>query len=134
MPAKIGTPQAWIEHAETELAHARTPMGEALAVECFNAHQAVEKAVKAVYVSRQIPFPYTHNIRRLLNGLEERGLSVPDSAWEAAGMTVYATETRYPDSEPVSAEEHSEAVRIAAAVLEWAKGEIGRAPRPPRGA
>ena len=41
-------------------------------------------------------------------------------------------ETCYPDSEPVSAEEHSEAVRVAAAVLEWAKSEIGRAPRPPR--
>ena len=134
MPAKIGTPQAWIEHAETELAHARTPMGEALAVECFNAHQAVEKAVKAVYVSRQVPFLYVHDIKTLLDGLRERGVAVPESLKEAEGMTVYATETRYPDSEPVSAEEHSEAVRIAAAVLEWAKGEIGRAPRPPRGA
>ena len=35
--------------------------------------------------------------------------------------------TRYPDGPSVSAEEHAEAVRIAAVVLEWAKAEIVRA-------
>ena len=124
--AKPGTPQAWIEHAETELAHAREPKGEALAVECFSAHQAMEKAVKAVYVSRQIAHPYIHDIKRLLDGLEERGVSVPEAVREAENMTVYATETRYPGSAPVSGEEHAEAVRVAAAVLEWAKAEVAR--------
>ena len=125
--AKRGTPQAWIEHAETELAHARHPMGEALAVECFHAHQAIEKAVKAVYVSRQVAHPYVHDIKTLLDGLEDHGVAVSAAAREAESMTIYATETRYPDSEPVSAQEHAEAVRIAAAVLEWAKMEIARA-------
>ena len=124
--AKPGTPQAWIQHAETELAHAREPKGEALAVECFHAHQAVEKGVKAVYVSRQIAHPYIHNIRKLLSGLEERGIAIPETVRKAGDMTIYATETRYPDSEPVSGEEHAEAVRVAAAVLEWAKAEVAR--------
>ena len=125
--AKPGTPRAWIQHAETELAHARSPMGEALAVECFHAHQAVEKAVKAVYVSRQIAFPFVHDIKRLLDGLRERGFVIPDAIQAAEDMTIYATETRYPDAESVTVKEHAEAVRIATAVLEWAKGEIARA-------
>ena len=126
MPAKPGTPRAWIQHAETELGHARAPIGDALAVECFHAHQAAEKSVKAVYVARQIPFTYTHDIEKLLDGLRERGIAVPDAVKEAEDLTIYATGTRYPDSEPVSAKEHKEAVRIAAAVLEWAKSEIAR--------
>ena len=88
MSAKRGTPQAWIQHAETELVHAREPKGEALAVKCFSAHQAMEKAVKAVYVSRQIAHPYIHDIKRLLDGLEERGVSVPEAVRGAENMTV----------------------------------------------
>ena len=125
--AEPGTPQAWIQHAESELAHARAPMGDALAVECFSAHQAVEKAIKAVYVSRRIAHAGISDIKTLLDGLEESGVFVPDAARKAESMSIYAGEARYPDSEPVSEDEHVEAVIIAAAVLEWAKAEVARA-------
>ena len=34
---------------------------------CFGAQQAAEKAIKAVMISRNIDFPYVHNLALLLD-------------------------------------------------------------------
>ncbi len=39
---------------------------------CFQAQQAAEKAIKAVFIARKTPFPYVHDLARLLT-LEESG-------------------------------------------------------------
>jgi len=37
---------------------------------CFQAQQAAEKAIKAVYISKKVAFPYIHDISHLLAALE----------------------------------------------------------------
>ncbi|MBI4024238.1 MAG: HEPN domain-containing protein [Verrucomicrobia bacterium] len=88
---------------------------------CFQAQQAAEKSIKAVYQSKKLVFRYTHNIEELLTHLERSGVVIPDQIKAASELTHYAVEARYPAlTEPVSEEEYHEAIRLAEAVVEWA--------------
>ena len=114
-----GAPADWLRHANSDLALARskrTPeiLPEAL---CFHAQQSVEKALKAVLLSKNRVPPRTHNIRTLLDLLPD-DMEVPEHVEDAAVLTEYAVMSRYPSvSEPVEEEELMEAVRLAGRVL-----------------
>jgi len=52
--------------------------------------------------------------------------AVPERVDDAASLTDYAVIARYPgDTEPVDDEEYKEAIRLARAVISWAKKVIG---------
>lgn len=92
---------------------------------CFHAQQAAEKALKAVLVANSVAVPNIHSIRRLID-LLPANLDLPEEIQNAAGLTDYAVSSRYPgDFEPVSDDEHREAVRMAEAVVSWATDFIG---------
>jgi HEPN domain-containing protein len=113
-----------MERAESSLALARM-RGEGIDLEdlCYQAQQAVEKALKAVFLAKGARFPFTHSLDLLLQGLEERGLDIPESIDAASQLTRYAVETRYPAFfDPVTPEEHRDALALAEAVLAWARG------------
>ena len=120
-----GSPADWLRHARSDLALAKSPpVGEEVLLEtlCFHAQQSVEKAIKAVLVLHNVPFPKTHNIGVLLELLppEIRQDAVID---EAASLTEYAVSSRYPgEAEDVTVEELSAAVGVAGRVLAWASG------------
>jgi len=116
-------PAEWITRAKSSLAlaAARTPdvLYEDL---CFQAQQAAEKALKAVFVSQKIPYQYTHDINALLSGLEQQGVEIPPPLWDAVTLTSFASDTRYPGTAtPVTKEEYNEAVRLAQEILHWAE-------------
>lgn len=118
-----GTPADWLSRAKSDMALARAPLPEGAVYEslCFHAQQAAEKAVKAVYKAKGRGFEYTHNIGHLLYGLEREGISVPQTVWDAADLTRFAWEARYPGVvEPVTQAEYREAVAQAVRVVEWA--------------
>jgi HEPN domain-containing protein len=50
---------------------------------CYNAQQAAEKAVKAVFVKLRRPFPYTHNLAHLLDRLAEAGINIAPEVWRS---------------------------------------------------
>lgn len=88
----------------------------------FEAQQAAEKAIKTVLISRNIDFPYVHNLALLLSLLEEHGISAPNAVRRAARLTPYAVDTRYPGVEgPVDEREYVDAVEIAEIVIRWAE-------------
>ncbi len=92
---------------------------------CFNAQQAVEKALKAVCLKRGIAFPLVHDLARLLTILQHGGVAIPKYVQNSAGLTRFAVETRYPGlSGPVTKRDHGRTVRIAAAVLRWAERQV----------
>jgi HEPN domain-containing protein len=72
-------PAEWLGRARSSLnlSSAKTP-GVLYEDLCFQAQQAAEKALKAVFVSRKIPYPYTHDINALLSGLEQQALQFPN--------------------------------------------------------
>jgi HEPN domain-containing protein len=94
---------------------------------CFDAQQAAEKAVKAVFIRRAMPFPYVHDLERLLKLLARGGVKIPKYVWKAKEPTPFAYQTRYPGhSPPVGPRLYRRAVRIAGDVLRWAERQIAK--------
>lgn len=120
-------PREWLRRARSNLARARAgpPAPEVLYEDlAFDAQQAAEKAIKAVLVAKGVEFPKIHDLVRLLDLLEESGLTVPPEVREAGRLTVYAVQTRYPGVEDVTKEEYLEALDLAERVERWAKKTI----------
>jgi HEPN domain-containing protein len=127
MPPEGGSPddpREWLRRARSNLARATqgqvTP--EVLFEDtCFDAQQAVEKALKALLVLRGVQVPRTHAISELITMLAELGFDIPVDVEEASALTDYAVAARYPGpAEPVLADDHETAVAIATAVVAWA--------------
>jgi HEPN domain-containing protein len=72
---------------------------------CFYAQQAVEKALKAVYLHCGWTFRYVHDLEELITGLQQNGLRVPEA---------------------VSEEEYWQATELAQTVVRWAEEMIER--------
>jgi HEPN domain-containing protein len=127
-----GDPHEWLRRARSNLARASqgqvTP--DVLFEDaCFDAQQAVEKALKALLVLRGVQVPRTHAISELITMLAELGFDIPTDLQEASTLTDYAVAARYPGpSEPVLAEDYEKAVAIAAAVVSWASRIVAATP------
>src|SRR5579859_7879652 len=92
-------PRARMVRAKSSLAHAGAASAEVEFEElCFDAQQAAEKAVKAIFVHRGETFPYSHDLDRLLRLLEQNGLKIPKYVNAAQDLTQYAHLTRYPNT------------------------------------
>ena len=118
-----GSSGDWLRYAVSDLEIARITQSPRILLEglCFHAQQAAEKALKAVLVAHAIPFPRTHNLTTLLDLLPQ-DIVLPSEVEAATSLTDYAVLTRYPGNlEPVTEEEYHEAVRLAEAVVDWAK-------------
>jgi HEPN domain-containing protein len=119
-------PAEWLDRARSSLAlsSAKTP-GVLFEDLCFQTQQAAEKSIKAVYVAKKFPYPYSHDINALLSGLEQNGVSIPETLWSAVTLTSYASDTRYPGFEtPVTKEEYLRAVALAQDILRWAEDQV----------
>ena len=119
-------PREWLNRARSNLAMARNRVPDAYLEDlCFEAQQAAEKAIKAVMISRNIEFPYVHDLAHLLSLLEEVGEIIPESVLKAEELTSYAVDTRYPGlSSPVEEQEYVDAVEIAETVVRWAEERV----------
>ncbi|WP_292428088.1 HEPN domain-containing protein [Methanoregula sp.] len=126
VPLLPNNPREWIQRARSSLAIARCRKPDIYREDlCFQAQQAAEKAIKAVFIARDLPFPYTHDLSDLLLRLEKSGLVIPDKIKSASRLTPFAVHTRYPGLEfPVSEEEYTEAVDRAESVVQWAENVI----------
>ncbi len=119
-------PREWLNRARSNLVRARkTSKDVYLEDNCFDAQQAAEKAIKAIFIHRGERFPYTHNLEDLLKRLERNGLKVPKYVHRGHELTRFASESRYPGlSGPVSKRDYEYVVRIAEAVMRWATRQV----------
>src|SRR5947209_19510765 len=63
-------PREWLNPAKSNLAQAKEPLPEVYLEDlCFNAQQAVEKAIKAVFLQHGLNFPHIHDLAQLLTGV-----------------------------------------------------------------
>ena len=80
-----------------------------------------------MFIHRGLHFPYVHDLRRLLQLLNQGGVKVPKYVWRAEVLTPFAFEARYPGhSPPVTQRLYRRALRIAEAVVQWAERQIGK--------
>ena len=124
---EIGTSQAWLKRAKSNLTRARQPKPDGVIWEdlCFDAQQAAEKSIKAVLVFLGIQFRFVHDIAELLTLLENHDVILPEEIKAATELTNYAVETRYPGpTEPVTEEEFKQALQTAEAVFAWSEAKI----------
>jgi HEPN domain-containing protein len=121
-------PREWLNRAKSNLVRARRSVpGVYLEDLCFDAQQAAEKAIKAVFIKRKENFPYIHDLKKLLKLLKRNGVKVHKYLWEAHDLSQFAWETRYPGlAGPVRLREYHRLVRIAESVVRWAEGQIAK--------
>ena len=119
-------PREWLNRARSNLALAKNRVSDVYLEDlCSEAQQAAEKAIKAVMISRNVNFPYVHDLALLLLILEEGGEAFPDTVRRAARLTPFAVDARYPGIEqPVSEQQYLEAIAIAEAVVRWAEERL----------
>ncbi|WP_052572490.1 HEPN domain-containing protein [Holophaga foetida] len=93
---------------------------------CFQAQLAAEKALKAVYRSKDIRFGYTHDLAELMDLLDEHDVAIPEPVDAAVILTRYAVQTRYPGVyPPLTEEDWNEAINLATQVTQWASSLMG---------
>lgn len=90
----------------------------------FHAQQAAEKAMKAVLASRGDEFPWTHDLRHLMDRLEGVAMPLPDSLREIRALAPWAVEFRYGETidDPLDREQ---ALMLARDVIAWAEASVG---------
>ncbi|QWR78976.1 HEPN domain-containing protein [Candidatus Magnetomonas plexicatena] len=113
----------WLKRAKSNLARARLgKVSDEILYEdiCFDAQQAVEKALKAVCVINEINFNRAHDISYLIDLLDTANIKLPKRLHRAKLLTNYAVETRYPgDYMQIDKDMYEDALKIAEMVLKW---------------
>lgn len=119
-------PREWLNRARSNLIQAKAKRkGVYLEDLCFNAQQAVEKAIKALLIEHDVKFPYVHDIAELLTLLEKTGQEVPQAIRQSERLTRFAVFTRYPGiAPPISQKEYERAVKVAEKVVRWAEKQL----------
>jgi HEPN domain-containing protein len=121
----------WLRIAKSNLAHGKkidkkdlAPFGGDILYEelCYDFQQSTEKSFKALLVFNRIKFDRTHNIAELIDLLTENGIKIPDELLDAATLTIYAIQIRYPgDIRQISEKDYQEALEIAEKTYNWAR-------------
>ena len=120
-----GSPREWLRFAREDLAIAATRLPDVrLALHCFHAQQAAEKAIKAVLVARRVPFPFTHDLGRLIDLLEANGARISSEVRDADLLTDFATIARYPSAIEITEGDWSSALATARRVIAWVEQEL----------
>ena len=123
----------WLEEARADLRHARASIGIGdYNWACFAAHQAAEKALKALALHVLGVHPRGHDLVKLYRMVREHA-SLELSPAELATLSAYYTLARYPNaglerpSEEITREQAEEAVRVAERVVD----QVSKAIRDP---
>jgi HEPN domain-containing protein len=107
----------WRRRADEDLAVAEHLLREgarhANAV-AFHCQQAVEKYLKAFLTWREVEFPKTHDLGRLLDLVQTVNEPLAHGLRQVIALTPFGVELRYPGDRPdASPEQAHEAVRLA---------------------
>ena len=93
---------------------------------CFDAHQAAEKGLKALLLSLNGKFPFTHDIVRLNTEIEKKLSPLPTELSIAEFLSAYSVASRYPGwDEPISESEYQKAILAAETLVSWVASRLG---------
>lgn len=85
----------------------------------FHAQQAIEKWLKAAMALHGIREARIHDLGRLLQILENEGVSLPESASRLDELTIYAVPLRYDDLLDVEPLDREDAKQLIEGVQAW---------------
>lgn len=116
----------WLKRAKSALELSKAKKADDIYYEdlCFQAQQAAEKALKALFLYHQIEPPRSHSLVVLINGIK-RIISIPGNLLDVVELTDYAVQTRYPgDYTPITEREYERAVELAEITVDWVERKI----------
>ena len=124
--------QKWLKFSDEDLRAADATLGEGVfSAACFHAQQAVEKAIKAILLTKTGKVPKQHSILRLTEMSEDRELFEKHKE-NLEFLDKFYVPTRYPDALPGSLpeglperEDAEKAVESAKEVVESVKKILG---------
>jgi HEPN domain-containing protein len=122
-PRIFETAAEWLKRAHSNFARILVEKPEEVYFEdlCFDAQQAAEKALKAIFVLHGKRFPLTHDLGELIENLEAFLPEIPTGVRNCVQLNDYAVLTRYPGfGSRVTEEEFHEAVCRAREVITFA--------------
>jgi HEPN domain-containing protein len=92
----------WLKKAELDLRTAVRLAPEQVFrdIVVFHAQQAAEKYLKALLTKRQLEFPKTHEIRRLLDLLSESDGEISEELADVIWLDPFGVAIRYPSDQP----------------------------------
>lgn len=93
------------------------------AVVGFHAQQAVEKALKAVLSAAERTYPWTHDLRYLVDLLRGAGLPLPEDCSGIERLSPWAVEFRYGDTIDEDLDRNA-AAHLSDAVVTWAGSQV----------
>jgi HEPN domain-containing protein len=118
--------EEWIKRANSSLELAQAKINNKIYFEdlCYQAQQSVEKALKGLLIFYGVEPEFTHNIEILLNEVR-KFTDIPENIKEAALLTNYAVQTRYPgEYDEITKEEYERSIEIAKDCLDWVDNKI----------
>ena len=118
--------KTWIDRAKSCLAISKIKSDENILYEdlCFQAQQAVEKAIKGLLIFYNVDPEKTHNLVSLIKELSNK-IEIPEEISETVILNDYAVQTRYPgDYTPVEEDEYNTAIAIAEKCVKWIDEKI----------
>lgn len=89
----------------------------------FHAQQAVEKSLKAVLAANGEEFPWTHDLRFLLERLDQVTIAYPDWVADARRLTPWAVEFRYGETVD-DALDRAATAALVADLIRWARSLV----------
>ncbi len=112
--------ERWLRHAHEDLETAELCLGNAAIPPrqaCFFAQQAVDKALKAVLVARNLDVPSTHDVGLLVGFVDQPEIARTSEAIQ--GLTRWGTVGRYPGADPEpNSQDAREGVETARNIVE----------------
>ncbi len=120
----VRVPGEWLEKARFFYERARSDLEQGVYwAACFEAQQAVELLLKGLQVGLSGSHEFTHDLARLLRGLEALGVRVPGELYPLAdALTPHYTMARYPGRKPIVYDEDTgrRCVEYAERIWRWA--------------
>jgi HEPN domain-containing protein len=119
----------WLQIADEDLRSAQRLLDHQPIVRAatYHAQQAMEKALKGYLTWHQIPFPWTHNLERLVLMCQQIDETFAELLSSAEYLSPFATVPRYPaDQLEISLNDAHHALRLASAAVEFIYDRLPR--------
>ena len=97
MKERLDLVRGWLRKGDSDLLAVELALqaNAALDIACYHAQQAAEKWLKAYLIAYNIPFPFTHNLARLIILCQTVDAAFTALESIADLLTPYAVEARY---------------------------------------
>ena len=122
--------QLWLEFANADMETAdflyEKQYPRQLEIICYHCQQAGEKAIKALYIAKEIPggIPRKHDLWFLLEQMKNI-VDIPESIYDAAEkLDPYAIVFRYPGENRVDDYRAKQAIGLAKTIINWVNQNI----------